>query len=117
MGSNGVWCGICAKYLAFGTYPTSAMGALVVCFLWNELLKIDFLAFKCFIPNALKLSISILFSPLLKCSNLQNVTVFEYLDIFLLHEHELLYIRIVAKDHEHTTLTFFLSLSYTENFL
>ena len=23
-----VWCGICAKYLAFGTYPTSTMGAL-----------------------------------------------------------------------------------------
>ena len=28
MGINLVWCGICAKYLAFGTYPTSAMGAL-----------------------------------------------------------------------------------------
>ena len=25
-----VWCGICAKYLAFGTYPTSTMGALRV---------------------------------------------------------------------------------------
>ena len=24
-----VWCGICAKYLAFGTYPTSTMGALM----------------------------------------------------------------------------------------
>ena len=23
-----VWCGICAKYLAFGTYPTSTVGAL-----------------------------------------------------------------------------------------
>ena len=23
-----VWCGICAKYLAFGTYLTSTMGAL-----------------------------------------------------------------------------------------
>ena len=28
MSSNGVWCGIYAKYLAFGTYPTSAVGAL-----------------------------------------------------------------------------------------
>ena len=28
MGSNGVWCGICAKYLAFGTYPTSAVSTL-----------------------------------------------------------------------------------------
>ena len=28
MGLNWVWCGICAKYLAFGTYPTSTMGAL-----------------------------------------------------------------------------------------
>ena len=28
MGLNWVWCGICAKYLAFGTYPTSAVGAL-----------------------------------------------------------------------------------------
>ena len=26
MGSNGVWCGIYAKYLAFGTYLTSAVG-------------------------------------------------------------------------------------------
>ena len=26
--SNGVWCGICTKYLAFGTYPTSTVGAL-----------------------------------------------------------------------------------------
>ena len=25
-----VWCGICAKYLAFGTYPTSTVGALSV---------------------------------------------------------------------------------------
>ena len=23
-----VWCGICTKYLAFGTYPTSTVGAL-----------------------------------------------------------------------------------------
>ena len=23
-----VWCGICVKYLAFGTYPTSTVGAL-----------------------------------------------------------------------------------------
>ena len=30
MGLNGVWCEICAKYLAFGTYPTSAVGALKV---------------------------------------------------------------------------------------
>ena len=29
MGLNWVWCGICAKYLAFGTYPTSAVGALM----------------------------------------------------------------------------------------
>ena len=29
MGSNLVWCGICAKYLAFGTYPTSTVGALM----------------------------------------------------------------------------------------
>ena len=28
MGLNWVWCGIYAKYLAFGTYPTSAVGAL-----------------------------------------------------------------------------------------
>ena len=28
MGLNWVWCGICAKYLAFGTYPTSTVGAL-----------------------------------------------------------------------------------------
>ena len=30
MGSNLVWCGICAKYLAFNTYLTSAMGALTI---------------------------------------------------------------------------------------
>ena len=24
-----VWCGICAKYLAFGTYPTSTVGVIV----------------------------------------------------------------------------------------
>ena len=29
MGEKRVWCGICAKYLAFGTYPTSIMGALI----------------------------------------------------------------------------------------
>ena len=28
MGLKWVWCGICAKYLTFGTYPTSTMGAL-----------------------------------------------------------------------------------------
>ena len=28
MGEKGVWCGICAKYLAFSTYPTSTVGAL-----------------------------------------------------------------------------------------
>ena len=28
MWSNLIWCGICAKYLAFGTYPTSTVGAL-----------------------------------------------------------------------------------------
>ena len=28
MGEKGGWCGICAKYLAFGTYLTSTMGAL-----------------------------------------------------------------------------------------
>ena len=28
MMSNLVWCGICAKYLAFDTYLTSAVGAL-----------------------------------------------------------------------------------------
>ena len=30
MGSNWVWCGICAKYVAFGAYPTSAVGALML---------------------------------------------------------------------------------------
>ena len=30
MDLNWVWCGICAKYLAFGTYPTSAVGALSI---------------------------------------------------------------------------------------
>ena len=30
MGSNSIWCGIYAKYLAFGTYPTSDVGALKV---------------------------------------------------------------------------------------
>ena len=29
MGSNGIWCRICAKYLAFGTYPTSDVDALI----------------------------------------------------------------------------------------
>ena len=28
MGIKWVWCGICAQYLTFGTYPTSTMGAL-----------------------------------------------------------------------------------------
>ena len=28
MGIKWVWCGICAKYLTFGTYPTSTVGAL-----------------------------------------------------------------------------------------
>ena len=28
-----VWCGICAKYLAFGTYPTSTVGALTRAFI------------------------------------------------------------------------------------
>ena len=27
MGEKGIWCGICAKYLAFGTYPTSTVDA------------------------------------------------------------------------------------------
>ena len=30
MGSNGIWCGICAKYLAFGTYPTFDVDALIL---------------------------------------------------------------------------------------
>ena len=30
MGEKGVWFGICAKYLAFGTYPTSIVGALSI---------------------------------------------------------------------------------------
>ena len=25
-----VWCGICVKYLVFGTYPTSTVGALII---------------------------------------------------------------------------------------
>ena len=50
-----VYCSSFAKFVKNNTI-------VVVCFLWNELLKIDFLAFKSFIPNALKLSISILFS-------------------------------------------------------
>ena len=25
-----VWCGICAKYLAFSTYPISTVGALII---------------------------------------------------------------------------------------
>ena len=29
MGLNWLWCGICAKYLTFGTYPTSTVGALI----------------------------------------------------------------------------------------
>ena len=29
MGEKMVWCGICAKYLAFSTYPTSTVGALM----------------------------------------------------------------------------------------
>ena len=29
MGLNWVWCGICAKYLTFDTYPTSTVGALM----------------------------------------------------------------------------------------
>ena len=28
MGLKWVWCGICARYLTFGTYPTSTVGAL-----------------------------------------------------------------------------------------
>ena len=38
MGLNWVWCGICAKYLAFGTYPTSAVGALTIEFCSSSLL-------------------------------------------------------------------------------
>ena len=30
MGEKGVWCGICVKYLAFGTYLTSTVGALLL---------------------------------------------------------------------------------------
>ena len=49
MGLNWVWCGICAKYLAFGTYPTSIVGALIViplqCFL-SPVIKIT-------IPNVI----------------------------------------------------------------
>ena len=29
MGLNWVWCEICVKYLTFGTYPTSTVGALI----------------------------------------------------------------------------------------
>ena len=29
MGIKWVWCGICVKYLTFGTYPTSTVGAHV----------------------------------------------------------------------------------------
>ena len=28
MGEKRVWCRICAKYLAFGTYPISTVGTL-----------------------------------------------------------------------------------------
>ena len=31
MGSNGVWCAKCAKYLAFGTYGTTDTDALTQC--------------------------------------------------------------------------------------
>ena len=30
-----VWCEICAKYLVFGTYPTSTMAALTRAFIWS----------------------------------------------------------------------------------
>ena len=46
MGLNWVWCGICAKYLAFGTYPTSTVGALtlwhVVILYFYELMAVKF---------------------------------------------------------------------------
>ena len=29
-----VWCEICAKYLVFGTYPTSTVGALTRASIW-----------------------------------------------------------------------------------
>ena len=37
MGLNGVWCEIYAKYLAFSTYPTSVVNALIPFFLRGEL--------------------------------------------------------------------------------
>ena len=29
MGSNGIWCAKCARYLTFDTYNTSTVGALI----------------------------------------------------------------------------------------
>ena len=54
MGEKGVWYGICAKYLAFGTYPTSNVGALrgenlgCVCFGWKWFQEIIFTLFHVF---------------------------------------------------------------------
>ena len=43
MGLNWAWCGICAKYLAFGTYPTSAVGALIrVYIVWVKGIRVTF---------------------------------------------------------------------------
>ena len=33
-----VWCGICAKYLAFGTYPTSTVGALIYIYIYTHIM-------------------------------------------------------------------------------
>ena len=41
MGLKWVWCGICAKYLTFDTYPTSTVGALMFLFCYEDAEKDD----------------------------------------------------------------------------
>ena len=43
-----VWCGICAKYLAFGTYPTSTVGALIYIYIYIHTYNGIWLSWCCF---------------------------------------------------------------------
>ena len=66
MGVFGVWCGKCAKYLAFGTFTTHAVDALSVVFVnnytkyisqdaFNVLLNDAFISLYIFHKNKIKL--------------------------------------------------------------
>ena len=80
MGLNWVWCEICAKYLAFDTYPTSIVGAL-------KELNLNFLA-TCYIKLLLLathssklLSLFIIFYSLSQITDLTSLLPLKFLSL------------------------------------